>query len=176
LQAHLGVLAVGGVGLLAEPAAGAALGLDVFHRAGFGLTFQGLRLWSPPADAEGGSVTLTLWALLGGGCYRFRPRAFSSLDACLSIAAGSQYAEVKGFNEPKSGSFPWLSAVPAIRYHHQLGELLRASLSLGAVAQLRRQSFSVASNDANGGTTPVARAPALGLLAELGLSFGGTVL
>ncbi len=102
-QVGVGSSFVAGLGVLSEPALGAAAEVELFHQSGWGLSLQGLRLWSQPAEAEGGSVTLTLWGLLVAPCYRQRLAAASHLDACLRFGIGSQHAAIKGFQAPESG-------------------------------------------------------------------------
>lgn len=167
--------AVGGLGLLSEPAWGAAFGFDVVHTRGFGFTLQGLRLWSPAREAEGGRITLTLWAALAGASYRVRLGPSSSIDAGLSLGAGRQYAEVQGFSAPRSGGYPWMVLAPLLRYHRRVAELLDATVALGGTGQLQRQSYSVSLNDGTDARAEVAPAPTLGVIAELGLTFGSSV-
>lgn len=174
-QADLGASAVAGVGLLSEPSLGAAGGLDVFHTSGWGASLQGMRLSSPPSRAEGGSVTLTLWGVSLGPCYRGRLSPRSSLDGCVRFGAGSQHAEVERFRQPKSGSFPWLVVVPALAYRQLLVEPLSGFVRVGPVVQLLPQSFSVRVPEAEGGLVNVAAAPNVGVMAELGLAFGGRI-
>lgn len=177
-RAGVGASFVGGLGVLSEPALGAAGELELFHRRGWGLSLQGLRLWSPPAEAEGGSVTLTLWALLAAPCYRQPLTAASSLDACLRFGIGAQYARVEGFVSPQSGNFPWLVLVPELSYRHGipgLAERLSGFVRIGFVGQLRPQSFSVRLADGSGENAAIANAPKFGVMANLGLIFGSAL-
>lgn len=174
-HADLGASAIGGVGLLSEPALGAAGGLDVVHVSGWGASLQGMRLSSPPSRAEGGSVTLTLWGVSLGPCYRGRLSPRSSLDGCVRFGFGSQHAEVERFREPKTGNFPWMVLVPALGYRHILVDPLSGFVRVGPVVQLRPQSFSVRVAEAAGGVAKVAAAPNVGVMAELGLAFGGRI-
>jgi hypothetical protein len=175
-RAGVGASLVGGLGVLSEPALGFAAELELFHRTGFGLSLQGLRLWSEPAEGQGGSVTLTLWGLLVAPCYRHRLGPASRLDACLRVGVGSQHAEVKGFLSPQSGGFPWLVLVPSLGFRQGFAELER-SLSgfvrVGLVGQLRPQAFSV--RLADGSDVQVASAPKVGVMTEVGLMFGADV-
>jgi hypothetical protein len=174
-RAGIGASLVGGLGLLSEPALGGAGEIELFHQSGFGLSLQGLRLWSLPAEAEGGSVTLTLWGLLVAPCYRLRVSVAAGLDACLRLGIGSQHAEVKEFLSPQSGSYPWLVLVPQIGYRQGLpglGELLSGFVRIGLVGQLRPQSFSVRLADGSGETLQIASAPKFGVMADIGLIFG----
>lgn len=175
VRADARAAAVAGLGLLSEPALGAAVGVDLFHKSGWGLTLQGLRLWSRPAKDQGGSVTLTLWAGLAGPCYRQRMGAASSLDSCLRLGLGAQHAEVRGFLAPKSGNFPWLVLEPLFRYTRAFGQFLAGFVGIGAVGQLQPQSFSVRLDDGTEDSAQVADAPKVGLLAELGLTVEGGV-
>jgi hypothetical protein len=174
-RAGIGASLVGGVGVLSEPALGAAGEIELFHRRGFGLSLQGLRLWSAPAEAEGGSVTLTLWALLAAPCYRLRLNAKGHLDACLRFGVGSQQAKVEGFLSPESGSYPWLVLMPQLGYRQGLpglSERLSGFVRIGLVGQLRPQSFSVSLADGSGENVEIASAPRLGVMADIGLIFG----
>lgn len=173
-RAGFGASFVGGLGLLSEPALGAAGEIELFHRRGWGLSVQGLRLWSQPAEAEGGSVTLTLWGLLLAPCYRLPLGARAGLDACLRFGMGSQHASVRGFLAPESGNFPWLVLVPSVGYRQGLpglGESLSGFVRLGLVGQLNPQSFSVRRADGSG-NVEIASAPTLGVMTEIGLMFG----
>lgn len=174
-RAGIGASFVGGLGLLSEPALGAGGELELFHRSGWGLSLQGLRLWSRPAEAEGGSVTLSLWSLLISACYRQRLTRRSALETCLRFGVGAQYAEVEGFQAPESGSFPWQVLAPSISYRQGFpgsSELLSGFVRVGFVGQLRAQSFSVRSADGSGENVQIADAPRFGVMAELGLMFG----
>jgi hypothetical protein len=173
-RAAFGASLAGGIGVLSEPALGAGGELELFHERGFGLSLQGLRLWAQPAEAEGGSVTLTLWGLLAGPCYRQRLSRTAHVDACLRFGLGSQHANVQGFVAPESGSFPWQVLVPSISYRQGLpglAQLLSAFARVGFVGQLRPQSFSVRQGDASGDRLPIASAPKFGLMADIGLMF-----
>ncbi len=163
---------VAGVGLLAEPAGGAALGVELFHRSGWGAAFEGVRLWSPSSEAKGGGVTLTVWALFAGACYKRPLNATSSVDACLSLGAGAQHAAVSGFESPRSRSVPWMVLAPTVGYRLGSPQVLSGFVRVGPVGQVRPQSFSVYSVDGSEGFQ-VARAPNFGVMAELGLSAGG---
>jgi hypothetical protein len=161
--------------VLSEPSLGAAGEIELFHQRGFGLSVQGLRLWSGAAEAEGGSVALTLWAVLVAPCYRLRVGAAAALDACLRIGMGSQQAEVKGFLSPQSDSYPWLVLVPQLSYRQGLfglGERLSGFVRVGLVGQLRPQSFSVGLADGSGQNVQIAGAPRFGVMADIGLIFG----
>jgi hypothetical protein len=174
-RAGLGASVVGGLGLLSRPALGAAGEVELFQQRGFGLSVQGLRLWSVPAEAEGGSVTLTLWGLLIAPCYRLRLNSNAGVDACLRLGIGSQRATVEGFLSPESGSYPWLVLVPQLGYRQglpALSEQLSGFVRLGLAGQLRPQSFSVRLADGSGETVEIASAPKFGVMAELGLIFG----
>ena len=174
-RAGVGASLVGGLAVLSEPTWGGAGEVELFHRSGWGLSLQGLRLWAQPAEAEGGSVTLTLWGLLVAPCYRQRLTAAASLDACLRFGVGSQYAEIEGFVAPQSGNFPWQVLVPQISYRQGLlglEHLLSAFVRLGLVGQLRPQSFSVRLADGSGDLVQIAGAPGLGVMAEIGVIFG----
>lgn len=174
-HADLGAAAVGGLGLLSEPAFGAAGRLEFFHRSGWGSVLEGMRLWSPPANAQGGSVTLTLWACLLGPYYRARISRRSSLQAGLLVGLGAQRATVSGFAPvPHPGSFPWAVLMPAFDYRLSFGKLASAFAGLGPVIQIRPQSFSVML-DSTGQTAEVAAAPRVGLMAELGLTLGADI-
>jgi len=173
-RAAVAASVVGGLGTLSKPALGGAGELQLFHESGWGLSAQGLRLWSQPANGEGGSVTLTLWGLLVAPCYRQRLSASSSLDGCLGLGVGSQHAEVEGFSSPQSGAFPWLVLVPRISYQRHVEELLSEFVRVGLVGQLRPQSFSVRFAD-TGQTAQLASAPKVGVMAEIGLSLGADV-
>jgi hypothetical protein len=173
-RAGFGASLVGGLGVLSEPALGAGGEVELFHERGFGLSLQGLRLWSLPAEAQGGSVKLTLWGLLLAPCYRMRLGGTGRLDACLRLGLGSQHASVEGFQAAESGSFPWTVLVPAVGYRHGLpglGELLSGFIRVGFVAQLRPQSFSLRRED-TGENVPVASAPTFGVMTDVGLVFG----
>jgi len=173
-RAGIGASFVGGFGVLSEPALGVAGDLEVFHERGWGLSVQGLRLWAAPAEAEGGSVTLTLWGLLVGPCYRFRLGDTGRLDGCLRFGIGSQHAEVQGFISPESGNYPWEVLVPSVSYRYGLaglGERLSGFVRLGFVAQLRPQSFSVRQADSEE-TLEIASAPKFGVMTDIGLVFG----
>jgi len=173
-RAGFGASFVGGLGLLSEPALGAAGEIELFHRRGWGLSVQGLRLWSQPAEAEGGSVTLTLWGLLLAPCYRLPLGARAGLDACLRFGMGSQHASVQGFLTPESGNFPWLVLVPSVGYRQGLpglGDVLSGFVRVGLVGQLNPQSFSVRRADGSG-NVEIASAPTLGVMTEIGLMFG----
>lgn len=174
-RAGLGASALGGFGLLTEPALGAGGELELSHERGWALSLQGLRLWSLPAEAEGGSVTLTLWGLLGGACYRARLSELASFDACLRFGVGSQQASVRGFASPHSGHYPWQVLVPSVGYRHHLfgsGKLVSGFARLGLVNQLRPQSFSVRRADGSEDPVPIAGAPRFGVMADIGLMFG----
>ena len=174
-QGGIGASIVGGLGVLSEPALGAAGELELFHRSGWGLSLSGLRLWSLPAEAEGGSVTLTLWGLLVAPCYRQRLARASRLDTCLRFGIGSQYAEVEGFQSPESGHFPWQVLAPSISFRQGFSgasELLSGFARVGFVGQLRPQSFSVRSADGSGDPVQIASAPKFGVMMDLGLFFG----
>lgn len=173
-RAGFGASAVGGVGLLSEPALGAGGEVDLFHEWGFGLSLQGLRLWALPSEAQGGSVRLTLWGILLAPCYRHRLGQGALFDACLRFGLGSQHANVQGFEDAQSGNFPWQVLVPSLDYRHGLpglGERLSAFLRVGFVAQLRPQSFSLR-QEGSGENVPIASAPSFGVMTELGLVFG----
>jgi hypothetical protein len=172
LYAELGASGVGGLGLLSEPALGAAAALELVHTSGWGVSLHGVRLWSPPADAQDGSVTLTVWALLVGPCYRGRLSTKSSLDGCLLYGVGSQHADVKGFQDTVSGPFPWMVLVPTFGYRLDFTRALGGFVRVGPVFQLLPQSFSVRVDEGTD-TAQVAAAPKLGVMAELGLTFGG---
>jgi|GEM_PF-1547474 len=174
-RAGVGASLVGGVGVLSEPALGTAAEIELFHRRGWGLSLQGMRLWSTPAEAEGGSVTLTLWGLLVAPCYRLRLTAAAGVDACLRFGVGSQHAEVQGFLSPESGNYPWLVLVPQLSYRQGLpglSERLSGFVRVGLVGQLRPQSFSVRLADGSGENVQIASAPNFGVMAEIGLIFG----
>jgi len=174
-RAGLGASLVGGLGVLSEPSLGVGAEAELFHRSGWGFSLQGLRLWAQPAEAEGGSVTLSLWGLLIAPCYRQRLGPTSRLDTCLRFGFGSQYADVKGFQSPASGNFPWQVLVPQLSYRQGLpglGELLSAFVRVGFVGQLRPQSFSVRAADGSEENVPIAAAPKFGVMTELGVMFG----
>lgn len=174
-RAGFGASVAGGLGVLSEPALGAAGELELFHERGFGLSVQGLRLWALPAEAEGGSVTLTLWGALFGPCYRQRFASTSRLDACLRFGIGSQHAKVEGFQSSQPGNFPWQVLVPSLSYRHGmpgLGELLSGFVRVGFVAQLNPQSFSVRPEDGSGQNATIASAPRFGVMTDIGLMFG----
>lgn len=165
-----------GFGLLTNPAAGLAIGVELFHASGWGAALGGVRLWSPAVDAEGGSVRLSVWAVLGGPCYERALGGVSSLDVCVRFGAGSQYAQVGGFAPSHSGSFPWVIVVPTLGYRLAAARALTGLLRVGPVAQLRPQSFSAESGAGSGQTVQIARAPNVGVMAELGLLIGGAEL
>jgi len=169
LGAEARTAVVGGVGVLSKPALGAGVGLDLFHQSGWGLTLHGLRLWSSPAESQGGSVTLTLWAAALGPCYRYRIGSNFSLDTCVRFAVGVQHSAVDGFVEPASGNHPFMTVGPVLRVQQNFGRVLGGFVSLGGFGQLRPQSFSVKSGDATPQTIEIAAAPRVGLMAELGL-------
>jgi len=174
-RAGIGASLIGGLGVLSEPSLGVGGEVELFHRSGWGLSLQGIRLWSQPAEAEGGSVTLTLWALLAAPCYRIRLAAASHLDACLRFGTGSQHAKVEGFQSPQPATVPWQVLVPQLSYRQSfagLGDLLSGFARIGFVGQLRPQSFSVRLADGSGQNAPIASAPKFGVMAELGLMFG----
>ena len=171
-RAGIGASLVGGLNLLSEPALGGAGEIEIFHRRGWGLSVQGLRLWSLPAEGEGGSVTLTLWGLLLGPCYRQPLSARAQLDACLRFGIGSQHASAQGFLAADSGNFPWQVLVPSISYRQGLSELLAGFVRVGFVGQLRPQSFSVRRADGSGEKVEIASAPTFGVMTEIGLMFG----
>lgn len=173
-RAGFGASFVAGLGVLSKPALGAGGEAELFHERGFGLSLQGLRLWALPADALGGSVTLTLWGLLLAPCYRQRVGGTGRFDACLRFGLGSQHANVTGFDAAQSGNYPWQVLVPSIGYRHGLpgwGELLSAFVRVGFVAQLRAQSFSLRRED-SGENVPIIGAPTFGAMADIGLVFG----
>ncbi|HYQ45481.1 MAG TPA: hypothetical protein VER11_26020 [Polyangiaceae bacterium] len=173
-RAGFGASFVGGFGVLSEPALGAGGELELFHERGWGLSLQGLRLWATPAEAEGGSVTLTLWGGLVGPCYRFRLGETGRLDGCLRFGIGSQRAEVQGFVSPESGNFPWEVLVPSVSYRYGLaglGERLSGFVRVGFVGQLRPQSFSVRRADSEE-NLEIASAPKFGVMTDIGLVFG----
>ncbi|HEX2669416.1 MAG TPA: hypothetical protein VHM25_01025 [Polyangiaceae bacterium] len=173
-RAGLGASLVGGLGVLSEPALGAGGELELFHERGFGLSLQGLRLWALPTEAQGGSVTLTLWGLLVAPCYRLRLAGTGRFDACLRIGLGSQHARVAGFEAAQSGNYPWQVLVPSLGYRHGLpglGERLSGFVRVGLVAQLRPQSFSLRRED-TGENVPIAGAPTFGVMTDIGLVFG----
>ena len=176
LRAEAAASSIGGFGILNEPALGAAAGVELYDQSGWGFTLQGVRLWSRPAEAQGGSVTLTLWGLLVGPCYRARLGAVSSLDGCLRLGIGSEYAAVKQFLTPQSGNFPWLTLTPTLGYRFGFTQSLTAFVRIGPTGQLRPQSFSVRSGDGTGATSQIAAAPGVGVLAEFGLDVGGEFL
>ena len=169
-RAGFGASLVGGVGVLSEPALGAGAQVELFHRLGWGLSLQGLRLWALPAEAEGGSVTLTLWGLLVGPCNRQPLSASSALEGCLRFGIGAQHAAVDGFAAAEPGNFPWQVLVPSLSYRHAAGPL-SVFAQVGFVAQLRPQSFSVQQADGSGDTLPIATAPKFGVMTDLGLAF-----
>jgi len=173
-RAGLGASFVGGLGVLSEPALGAAGEVELFHERGFGFSLQGLRLWALPTEAQGGSVQLTLWGLLLAPCYRLRLAGTARFDACLRFGLGSQHANVAGFQAAESGNYPWQVLVPSLGYRHGLpgfGERLSGFLRVGLVAQLRPQSFSLRRED-TGENVPIAGAPTFGIMADIGLVFG----
>jgi hypothetical protein len=170
----LGVSLVGGLGVLSEPTLGGAGEIELFHERGFGFSLQGLRLWALPSEAQGGSVTLTLWGLLLAPCYRHRLAGTARLDACLRFGLGSQHAQVAGFDAAESGNYPWWVLVPAVAYRQALpgsSERLSGFVRVGGVVQLRPQSFSVRRED-SGESVPIAGAPTFGVMTEIGLVFG----
>jgi hypothetical protein len=174
-QAALAGSFVVGSGLLSEPALGGAGEAELFHRRGFGLSLQGLRLWARPAVAEGGSVRLTLWGVVAGPCYRQPVGAIGVFDGCLRFGIGSQHADVQGFADTQSGNFPWQVLLPSasVRFAPPsfagfVGVFARA----GLVVQLRPQSFSVRQADGSEDNLQVASAPKFGLMTEIGLTFG----
>lgn len=170
--ADLAASGVGGLGLVSKPAGGATLGVELFHQSGWGISAGGMRLWSPPNDAQGGSVTLTVWAFFGGPCYKLRLNTSSSVDACLRLGAGSQHATVEGFISPHSRSFPWMVLAPTLGYRLGLPGALSGFVRVGPVGQLRSQSFSAGVVDEANQTVPIARAPSGGVMAELGILAG----
>jgi hypothetical protein len=174
-RAGFGASLTGGIGVLSEPALGAGGEVELFHERGWGLSVQGLRLWAEPAEAQGGSVTLTLWGLLFGPCYRQRLAGSARLDACLRFGIGSQHADVQGFIAPESGNFPWQVLVPSVAYRQGLpglGQLLSGFARVGFVGQLRPQSFSVQPADGSGDPLQIASAPKFGVMADIGLMLG----
>jgi hypothetical protein len=173
-RVELGASAAGGVGLLHQPALGIAAGIELTHTSGFEGSVEVLRLWSAPVHAQGGSVTLTLWSALFGPGYRFPLNKSSSLNTWLLLGAGAQHAETKDFIKPKSGSFSWLVLMPALGYRLHASELVSGFARVGPVFQLLPQSFSVEQADGSG-TTNVASAPKVGVMAELGVAFGGKI-
>lgn len=173
-RADVGGAAVGGLGVLSEPAFGAAGRLEFFHRSGWGGAVEALHLWSGPAHGQGGSVTLTLWACLFGPYYRGRISKRSSLEAGLLVGVGSQSAEVKGFASPHPGKFPWTVLMPALGYRLSFGSMASAFAGMGPVIQIRPQSFSVGVDTA-GHTAQVAAPPGVGMMAEVGLALGSDI-
>jgi len=175
VQAGVGASLIGALGALSKPALGVGGEVELFHRSGWGFSLQGLRLWSQPAEAEGGSVTLTLWGVLAAPCYRRRLAVASRVDACLRLGIGSQYAQVNGFLSPQSSSYPWLVLVPQLSYRQGftgLGELLAGFVRVGLIAQLQPQAFSVRLADGSGENVPIAGAPKFGVMTDIGLVFG----
>ncbi len=174
-HADLGAAAVGGLGVLSEPAFGGAGRLEFLNRRGWGGLLEGMRLWSAPANAQGGSVTLTLWACLLGPYYRARITTRSSLQAGLLVGLGAQRATVSGFAPvPHPGRFPWTVLMPAFDYRLSFGKVASAFAGMGPVIQIRPQSFSVVV-DSTRQTAEVAAAPRVGLMAELGLTLGADI-
>jgi hypothetical protein len=169
------VAGTGGIGLLNSPSAGAAFGVELFHRNGFGLIFQGLRLWSTPIEKEGGSVKLSLWGGALGGCYRHRITSRSNLDTCFQFAAGQQRPLVTGFAHSKSEGVPWVVLGPKLRYLFGVTRALGTWVSLGVVGQVMPQSFSARRVDGSGDNLTLAEAPHAGLMVELGMRFGSGV-
>jgi hypothetical protein len=167
--------ALGGFGLLSKPAGGAAVGLELFHASGWGGSLAGVRLWSPAATARGGSLGLSLWALLAGPCYELRLSGASSGEACVRLGAGSEHARVHGFLSPRSPSVLWAVVAPALGYRLRAAAALTGFVRVGPVVQLRPQSFSASTDDGSGRTVQIAGAPNLGVMAELGLSTGGVL-
>jgi hypothetical protein len=169
------VASVGGIGLLNSPSVGAALGAELFHRSGFGLIFQGVRLWSTPLKKEGGSVKLTLWGGVVGACYRRRITSRSKLDACFQVAVGQQRPLVLGFAHSNSEGVPWVVLGPKLRYLFGVSRAVGTWLSLGFIGQAMPQSFSARRVDGSLENVTVAEAPHAGLMVELGMRFGSDV-
>jgi hypothetical protein len=165
---------VGGIGLLSQPALGGLMSVDFYHRSGWGVRLSGVRLWAMPANELGGTVNLTLWGTLSGPCYFKQLTTASRLDTCLLVGLGSQYANVDGFTNRDSTSVPWAVLGPQLRYLAPIVKTVGGVISIGAIGQLRQQSFSVTKANQPTERQTVAGAPRLGLIVELGLSFGGT--
>jgi hypothetical protein len=178
-QGDIAASLVGGLGVLNKPAMGAGAEVELFHQSGWGFSVQGIRLWSRPVEAEGGSVALTLWGLLIAPCFRRRLSSASRLAACLRLGIGSEHAQVKGFLSPQSGDFPWMVLEPSIGYRQgfaRLEDQLSGFVRIGAVGQLRPQSFSVRPADGSAPIVPVASATNIGVVTELGLVLGADLL
>jgi len=170
--ANIAASGLGGFGLLSQPAGGIAAGVELVHQSGWGVSLAGVRAWSPPSDAGGGSVRLSLWALLAGPCYERQLRGASSLDACVRLGAGAQHAQVHGFLLPRSPSVSWLIITPTLGFRLKAAEVLTGFVRVGPLVQLRPQSFSALAGDGSGRTVQVAGAPNVGVMAELGLLAG----
>jgi hypothetical protein len=168
------VAGVGGIGLLSKPALGGLIDAEFYHRTGWGLRFSGVRLWATPAHDLGGNVNLTLWATLSGPCYLKQITTASRVDTCLLVGFGSQHAKVDGFAHRDSTSVLWAVIGPNLRYVTPIVKTVSGVISIGAVGQLRPQSFSVTRANNPTERRTVAGAPRLGLLVELGLTFGKT--
>jgi hypothetical protein len=156
-----------GIGLLPQLAGGPAIGFAMFHTSGVGFMAEGTRLWSLPSERGGGKVTVRLWGLFVGPCFRQRLSRRAQLDVCLRLGAGLQQAASTGYRAPGNVERPWLVVGPNLVYNRVLSPSLHAYLGLGVVGQLRRETFSV------DGVGLVADAPRAGLTADLGLKFGG---
>jgi hypothetical protein len=159
---------IGGLGLLSEPALGAAIGFDLFHHAGWGFTIQGQKLWSNPIQAETGKLTLSLWGVLGGPCFRQSLSTHSKLYTCLNFGAGAEHAKASNYQNAKTQDVPWAVVGPSLRWSTNMAQNLSIFFGLGFAVQLIPQSFSVTNSD--GGTNPIADARRTAFFAELGLS------
>jgi hypothetical protein len=164
--------ALGAVGWLGSPAAGAFAGVFGTWRSPILLRARALRLLatSTEVDPGPGRVDVSLWALLGGPCLRFAAARDWTLTPCLEIGWGRQQGAASGLlGENHVQSRPWVVAGPTLGLDWHLARPLALGADAGGTLRLHEQAFLV------DGNTVQAQEP-LGFFLALRLSgtfFGG---
>lgn len=159
------VQAVGLVGVLPAPVAGASFGFDAALASWADLRITGVGTAHRPVRIGTGEADVGLAAGRFDGCF-VRPVDTVSLVGCGGFAAGRWMTSGTGYDVNQSPSLPWMAAVARLEGRLEVGEDKYVVLALDGFIPLLRPRLDV--EDGSGRVVASAETPAAGLGVAVG--------
>ena len=154
------VQALGLVGVLPTPVAGASFGFDVALAPWADLRISGMGTLQRPVRIGAGDAHVGLAAGRFDGCF-VRPVDTVSLVGCGGVAAGRWIAAGSGYDVNQSPSLPWMAAVARVEGRLRVGEGTHVVFAVDGYVPLLRPGLDVRGQD--GQVVASTEAPAAGL-------------